>query len=181
VPFTYPPLPHRSIQYNFIIYTNRSFTRATTQEAITWLGLTLDSLNMHAPTPMPMDNGVYAQALHVICLAPHSEQRCYFVVTCLKVQDFKKTIKHILHCVSDNPEVAYVLQLLEVNLAGGQWHSLLIRFRVETTAHAKFYNVLLNRPDTFTSSARSDTIHIQRHLSMVRIYLYHSTSHRPAQ
>ncbi len=107
-----------------------------------------------------MASGVQAQALHINGLSPHTYQQYMYLMTCnpcIRVHDIKGIIKDNLFCVSDNFIAAYdALRFSEVNLAGGGWRNLLIRLRIDSTAHARLHGVLLYQPDTFTYVARLD-------------------------
>ncbi len=64
-------------------------------------------------------------------------------------------IKDILFCVSNSPELEYKqLQFSEVNLVGGAWRNLLIRFRLAIPSHGRLHATLLQQLLSFTSVSR---------------------------
>ncbi len=96
-------------------------TFAPRQKAIAWLEIPLYNLMATSPIPIPVSNGIQAQALHINGLTPHTNQHFTYLVTCnpcIRVHDIKEIIKDILHFVSDNPDASYDRLLFsEVNLA----------------------------------------------------------------
>ncbi len=132
-------------------------TFAPRQEATAELGIPLRNLMVPSPIPIPMSNGVQAQALHVNGLTPHTYQHYTYIMTCnscARVHDIKEIIKDILHFVSDHPGTSYdSIQFTEVNIAGGEWRNLLIRLRIDSPSHCRLHGVMLHQPDSFISTA----------------------------
>ena len=136
-----------------------SFT-LTTPEALVAMGLTLDTLYTHIGNDTHGHRCTCLSAARKWSNTSHWKKYTYPMTCnpCIKVQDCKGNIQDVLHCVGDEPEVAYgMLQFSEVNIAEGDWRNLLIRLRVDSIAHAKLHGVWLHQPNTFTSVARSDT------------------------
>jgi len=78
-------------------------TTLDTHEAYARLGIDGEALNPNQATPVPLSNGVPAQALHVNGLTPHVVQEPAFLMTlnpCAGVADLKLVCKDILRCVS---------------------------------------------------------------------------------
>ena len=156
----YKPQTRVTSDNTLILVTNVASPTFIPHEALAGLGIAPDTLLTRSPIPIPMANGVQAQAMHINGLSLHTNQQYTYLMTCnpcLRVHDFKEVIKDILHCINDNPEAAYgLLQSSEVNLAGGEWRKLLIRLSMDSAAHVRLHGVLLHQPDTFTSTACSD-------------------------
>jgi hypothetical protein len=90
-----------------------------THEAYDLLGINGEALSQDRATPIPLYNGVPAQALHVNGLTPHVHQEHAFLLTCnpcAGVADLKQICKDILRCVCTNPNDAYdILQFTIVD------------------------------------------------------------------
>ena len=127
------------------------------QESYARLGIDGEALNPDQALPIPLSNGVPAQALHVNGLTPHVVQEHAFLMTCnpcAGVADLKLVCKDILRCISTHYITDYSdLQFTEVDTEGGKstWRFLLIRYSVACAAHRRLRAVLLHQPDNFTS------------------------------